>query len=305
MGRFWKYRTNCPDVRPRGWLNLGPVPHWAPMHCDATRGQVFALLVLALIVTLTGCGSAESSAGAGGPCLDEYERVIGDTGIAVTGESQSVDASLGYATINYCPGNAEHGGLEADGFFYSLDSRAVDAQPGGQIALSAPGYPGARLTAAWPTEDPATSAPSADLTRADETTWQLTAPESVGVHRLEMHLDWAYGEATYAALITTDGSAGTRTTTSGPPRPGVSTDEAPLDDAIAAELIFDNGEYREIDFAGGRALSGEVRGVDALVFVCSGIQVTASDPTSPGLAQLMEDVADEVLAWQECIPTPP
>lgn len=276
------------------------------MHCVATRGQVFAPLVLALIVSLSGCGSAESSAG--GPCLDEYERVIGDTGIAVTGDSQSVDASLGYATINYCPGHSEQGGgggLEADGFFYSLDSRAVDAQPGGQIALSAPGYHGASLTAAWSTEDAAISSPSADLTRADETMWQLTAPESVGVHRLDMRLDWAQGEATYAVLITTDGSASTRTTTSGPPRPGVSTDEAPLDDAVPPELIFDNGEYRKIDFAGGGALSGKVGGVDTLVFVCSGMQITASDPTSPGLAKLMEDVAHEVLTWQECAPTPP
>lgn len=221
---------------------------------------------------------------------------------AILSPSTPVSATRRSTTAPVVP---NYGGVEADGFFYSLDSRAVDAQPGGQLALSAPGCPGARLTAAWSAEDFVTSLPAADLARVDETTWQLTAPELVGVHRLDMHLDWAHGEASYAVLITTDGSASTRTTTSGPPRPGVSTDEAPLDDAIPAELIFDNGEYREIDFAGGGALLGEVGGVDALVFVCSGIQVTASDPTSPGQTQLMEDVADEVLAWQECVPTLP
>ncbi len=244
---------------------------------------------------------------AGGPCLGDHERVIGDTGITVTGDSQSIDASLGYETINYCPGHPEQGrgGLSADGFFYSLDFHAVDVQPGGQITLSAPGYPGARLTANWSNDDSTTGTLSAELAKADDTTWQLAAPESVGVHRLDMRLDWAEGEATYAVLITTDGSASTRTTTSGPPRPGVSTDEAPVDDAIPPEVIFDDGQYSEIDFAGGGALSGKVGGVDALVFVCSGIQTTASDPTSPGLTKLMEDVTDEVLEWQECVPTPP
>ena len=264
--------------------------------------------MVALVVALSGCNSSESATPeAGGPCLDEYERVVGEAGIVVTGDSESIDASFGYATINYCPGHRQSGsgGLEADGFFYSLDSRAVDVQPGGEITMSAPGYPVARLTAAWSDEGATTSPPPADLTEVDETTWQLRVPESTGLHRLDLHIDWAQGEATYAVLITTDGSASTRTTTTGPPLPGVSTDEAPLDDAVPPELIFDDGEYREVDFAGGAAFLGAVGGVDALVFVCSGIQITASDPTSPGLEKLMEEVAGEVLARQDCFPSIP
>lgn len=123
-------------------------------------------------------------------------------------------------------------------------------------------------------------------TQVDATTWRLTAPGSVGVHRLDRSLDWAHAWATYAVLVTTDGSASTRATTSGRPRPGVSIDEAPL---------FGEGEHREIDSVDGDVLLAR-SGVDAPVFFCSGIQITASDPTAPGLARLKEEVTDEVLA---------
>jgi hypothetical protein len=250
--------------------------------------------------------STDAALVAGGPCLNDNNTQVGTSGITVSSGDESIAASLGYETVNYCPGHPLHGsaGLSADGFFYSLEFTAVDVAPGGTFTLAAPGYPGATLHAGWSSED-ATALPAAEPTLVGTTTWEVAAPETVGVYRLDMRLDWDEGEATYAVLIATDGTASTRTTTSSPPRPGISTDEAPLDDALAPELIFDRSHYEAIEFAGGAAYHGVVRGTDALVFVCNGIQITASDAIPPGLDSLLEQVADQVLEWQECVPQLP
>jgi len=283
------------------------------------------ITVVVFMLALAGCGtggsddgqpdplngtdetvSTDSTVVAGGPCLNGDNTPVGTSGIAVSSGGESIAASLGYETINYCPGDPLHGsvGLSADGFFYSLEFTAIDVAPGETFTLAAPGYPGATLHAGWSSEG-TTALPPVEPTLVDPTTWEVAAPETVGVYRLDMRLDWDEGEATYAVLIATDGTASTRTTTSSPPRPGISTDEAPLVDALAPELIFDSSDYEAIEFAGGAAYRGVVRGTDALVFVCNGIQITASDAIPPGLDSLLEQVADQVLEWQECVPQLP
>lgn len=291
-------------------------------HVKLTWGRVVGVVFL---LAVAGCGTggaddgqsdlsngtdttvtAVSTVVAGGPCFSDNNTPVGTSGVTIRSGDQSITASLGYETINYCPGHPQHGsvGLSADGFFYSLESTAVDVDPGEPFTLVAPGYPGATLHAGWSNEG-ATALPPVELSLVDTTTWEVTAPEEVGVYRLDMRLAWVEGEATYAVLITTDGTANTRTTTSSPPRPGISTDEAPLEEALAPELIFDNSDYEAVEFAGGAAHQGVVRGTDAVVFVCNGIQITAHDAIPPGLDSLLEQVADQVLAWQECVPQLP
>ncbi len=144
---------------------------------------------------------------AGGPCVDEDGHYIGQPGVGVQVRSgdQVVNGSFGYDLVGYCPGHPQHGNrtVTGDGFFANLAETLIQVEPGAELTLTAPAYPGATVELHWSIDNVPDSTFVATPTPSGEATWTVDAPSDAELYHLSVRLEWFEGEASYGVLVAT------------------------------------------------------------------------------------------------------
>ena len=159
-------------------------------------------------LSTTTTSAAQPVVQAGGPCVDENHEYLWPSGVGVQVSSggQTVRASFGSDFVGFCPGHPEHGisrDTHSDGFFADLESTLLQVEPGAELTLTAPGYPGATLGVNWSIDSVSGTSFPATTTPAGEATWSLSAPTEPDEYVLYIGLDWFEGEASYAVRVAT------------------------------------------------------------------------------------------------------
>ncbi len=149
---------------------------------------------------------AEIAEGAGGPCLDERNNLIGETGIQVSSGGRTTQSSTGPSTIGYCPGHPDHQEVSpsAEDRPGNMARPTIHVSRGAELVLTAPGYPGAEVDASWLHGSASEPAAAVDLVLVAPTTWTFIAPAETGTHELTVGLDWFEGDATYSVFVEVD-----------------------------------------------------------------------------------------------------
>ena len=186
-------------------------PGWRAMRPRSMRSMPILMLSLVLMTATCACDGVDTHQAGGvpstspetkvpvdGPCYDASGTLVAGTGVFVDG----VSASFGSATYTFCPSaGVDQSATAADGFFHMLDQTIVDAEPGGSVRVSAPGYLGASLTSTWRIANTQREEHTVQPVAVGDGAWLISVPDREATHILHLGLVWSTGDASYAVTV--------------------------------------------------------------------------------------------------------